>query len=166
MGNKKLVAGIVIFSLVFIIGSYLLLNSSSKPQSKVLSYSSKDKEKPIAEVKESFKDFGKIKVSDSQKATFIVKNIGTKPLQLSDLNSSCCCTVGQIIYKGSESKEFGMHSPGTEVFEIAPQTEAQVRVTYRPFVMPVNGLVEREVYMNTNDPDNSKLIFKVKAFVN
>ena len=65
MGNKKLVAGIVIFSLVFIIGSYLLLNSSSKPQSKVLSYSSKDKEKPIAEVKESFKDFGKIKVADA-----------------------------------------------------------------------------------------------------
>lgn len=164
MSSKTVVISITLFLLILVVGSYLLLNPS-KPQPKVLSYSSQDKDKPTVEVKESFKDLGVIKVKDTQKVTFTLKNTGTKTLQLSNINSSCGCTAGQIIYKGVESKEYSMHSQSEDVFEIAPQTEAQVRVTYRPFTMPVYGLVEREVYISTNDPANSKLVFKVRAVV-
>jgi len=31
--------------------------------------------------------------------------------------------------------------------------------------MPVYGIIEREVYVSTNDPENPKLVFKVKATV-
>lgn len=158
--------GLALFSLVLIVGSYLLLNTPAKPQPKVLSYTSQDKEKPIAEVKENFKDLGTIKVKDTQESVFTIKNTGTKTLQLSNINSSCGCTAGQIIYNGKTSKEYSMHSQSEDVFEIKPQTEAQIKVTYRPFTMPVYGLVEREVYITTNDPANAKLIFKVKAVVN
>lgn len=163
---NKLFIGLAVFSLFLVVGAYFLLNTPSKPQPKVLSYASKDKEKPIVEVKESFKDLGKIKVADTQTTTFAIKNIGNKSLQLSKINSSCGCTAGQIIYKGETSKEYSMHSQSEDVFDIAPQTEAQVKLTYRPFTMPVYGLVEREVYITTNDPNNSKLVFKVKAIVN
>lgn len=166
MNNKTLLIGIGVFSLILVAGSYLLLNTPDKPQPKVLSYAQQDKEKPTVEAKVTFKDLGKIKVSDTQIATFTIANRGAKPLQLSKINSSCGCTAGQIIYKGVESKEYSMHSQSDDVFEIAPQTQAQVRVTYRPFTMPVYGLVEREVYITTNDPNNSKLVFKVKAVVN
>lgn len=166
MGNKTVFIGIAIVSIILIIGSYFLLNSSSKPQAKVLSYSVQDKDRPAAEIKENFKDLGTIKVKDTQETLFTLKNIGDKPLQLSDINSSCGCTSGQIIYNGITSKEYSMHSRSDDVFEIAPQTEAQVKLTYRPFTMPVYGLVEREVYITTNDPANSKLVFKIKAVVN
>lgn len=166
MNNKTLFGGITIFSLVLVGGSYFFLNTSSKPQPNILSYTSVDKDKPIAEVKETFKDLGKIKVSEQKEAEFILKNKGVRPLQLSQITSSCGCTVGQIAYKGKTSQEYGMHSQSDDVIEIAPQTEATITVIYRPYVMPVYGLVEREVYITTNDPNNPKLTFKVKSIVN
>lgn len=166
MNNKILLIGIALFSVVLLIGSYILLNGSSKAQPNVLSYNSQDKEKPVVEVKDASKDFGTIKVKDTKETIFTIKNAGTKTLQLSNINSSCGCTAGQIIYKGVTSKEYSMHSQSGDVFEVAPQTEAQVKVIYRPFTMPVYGLVEREVYITTNDPLNSKLVFKIKAVVN
>ncbi len=166
MNNKTLIIPITIFSLVLLIGSYYFLNTPSASQIKVLSYTSQDKEKPTVEIKETFKDLGTIKVKDIQETTFTLKNVGAKPLQLSNMNSSCGCTAAQIIYKGVTSKEYSMHSQSEDVFEIAPQTEAQVKVTYRPFTMPVYGLVEREVYINTNDPVNPKVVLKIKAVVN
>lgn len=75
------------------------------------------------------------------------------------------CTVGQVIYQEKASQEFGMHSQSNYVAEIAPGKEATIKVTYRPYLMPVYGYVEREVYMATNDPLNSKLVFKVTATV-
>ena len=165
MNNKIIFVAIIIFSLVLIIGSYYVLNAPGKTQPAVLSYTAQDKERPAASVKQSFKDLGTISVKDTSEAIFTVKNIGSKTLQLSKINSSCGCTAGQIIYKGEVSKEYSMHSKSDDVFEIAPKTEAQVKVIYRPFTMPVYGLVEREVYIETNDPANSKLIFKIKAVV-
>lgn len=143
-----------------------MLNSPGTPEVKVLSYSAGDKEKPTVQVNETFKNLGKIKVSDTSESTFIIKNIGSKSLQLSNINSSCGCTAGQIVYNGVKSREYSMHSKSDDVFEIAPNTEAKVNVIYRPFSMPVYGLVEREVYITTNDPSNTKLAFKVKAIVN
>ncbi|MEK7177860.1 MAG: DUF1573 domain-containing protein [Patescibacteria group bacterium] len=162
---KSLIIGIILFSLVTIVGSYFLFASTNKPQVPIISYAISDKERPIVEVKETFFDFGTIKVSEEKAKDFILKNIGNKPLQLSNITTSCGCTVVQIIYKGKTSKEFSMHAQSEYVAEIAPQTTAKIRVIYRPYVMPVYGVVGREAYMSTNDPSNPKLVFKVKSFV-
>lgn len=110
-------------------------------------------------------DFGEIKVSETKEKDFILKNTGTEPLKILNINSSCGCTTGKIIYNNSETKEYGMHSQSGNLMDIAPKTEAKIRVIYRPFQMPVYGAVEREVYVSTNDPQREKLIFSIKARV-
>jgi len=106
-----------------------------------------------------------MKVSDDKSANFKIKNIGQKPLQLSNISSSCNCTFGQVIINGKESDVFGMHNVSDFAGEVFPGKEAIIKVTYRPSIMPVYGVIEREVYVSTNDPENPKLIFKVKANV-
>ena len=165
MSSKTLIIGGVIILTIFIVGSYFLLAGEGQSEVKITSYSVNDKEKPKAEVKETLKDLGAMKVSDEKEATFTLKNVGRKPLQLSNVSSSCGCAVGKIVIDGKESEEFGMHNVSDYVGEIAPGKEATVKVIYRPFVMPVYGAVEREVYLTTNDPENPKLVFKVKAYV-
>lgn len=165
MNTRTLIIGIVLFSSVVIVGSYFVISKTSAPETKVAGYTSSDKEKPKVQVKTNFANMGKMKVSEKRTVEFGIKNIGNKPLQLYDISSSCGCTVGQISYAGKESKEFGMHSVGSFDQAIAPKTEARVKVIYRPYVMPVYGQVDREVYMSTNDPSMPKLTFQIRAFV-
>lgn len=165
MSTKTIVIGLILFSVVFVGGSYFLLAGGNKPEVKIASYSSKDKNRPVAEVKQTLTDLGKMKVSDEKSAEFTIKNIGNKSLQLYDMNSSCNCTFGQLIYQGKISEEFGMHSPSDYLGDIAPNTEAKIKVIYRPSIMPVYGPIEREVYLSTNDPDKQKLVLQVKAVV-
>jgi len=161
----KFIIAIVLFSLVFIGGAYLLVAGGNKPQGAITVYQSAGKEKPVVEAKETAADLGNLKVSEEKAKIFTIKNIGTKPLQLYNFSTSCGCTAVSIIYQGKASREFSMHAQRDYVSQIAPQTVAQVRVIYRPYVMPVYGVVEREAYISTNDPSNPKLIFKVKALV-
>lgn len=156
---------IVVFSVLTIGGSYLLLVSDQKPSPDLITYSASDKERPKAEAKLIFDDLGSMKVSEDKSADFTIKNIGTKPLQLSRITSSCNCTFAQVIINGNESDLYGMHSPSNYAGEILPGKEAKVRVIYRPSIMPVYGIVSREVYVETNDPQNPKLVFKVQANV-
>ncbi len=165
MSTKTIVIGLILFSVVFVGGSYFLLAGGSKPEVKIASYSSKDKDRPIVEVKKTLFDLGTIKVSDQKEATFTIKNIGAKPLQVSNMSSSCHCTFGQLIYQGKTSDEYGMSTVSDVLTPIAPNTEAVVKVIYRPYIMPVYGPVEREVYLSTNDPNNQKLVFQVTAKV-
>ena len=163
--NKKVMIGGVIISLLFILGSYLAITKTAKPNIEAKTYTVKDASRPRIEVSSTLFDMGNIKVNDATSAKFTVKNVGEEPLQLLDISSSCGCTVGKVIYKGQESEEFGMHSAGDFQTPIEPGTEAVIEVIYRPYVMPVYGPVGREVYMSTNDPDNSKLVFQIKANV-
>lgn len=164
--SKGLITGIIIFSLAVIGGSYFLLAGGQKSIPTITSYSQNDKERPKIEAKINFFDLGKMKVSEDRSANFKIKNIGQKSLQLSNISSSCNCTFGQVIIDGRESEIFGMHNVSNFAGEILPGKEAMIKVTYRPSIMPVYGLVEREVYVTTNDPENPKLVFKVKATVN
>ena len=166
MNSKILIIGLIIFSLVAITGSYFFIVSGQKSQPQIASYSVSDKERPKAETKTTFFDLGKMKVSEDKSANFKIKNTGQKPLQLSNVSSSCNCTFGQVVINGKESELFGMHNVSDFAGEILPGKEAIVKVTYRPSIMPVYGTIEREVYVNTNDAENPKLVFKVKATVN
>lgn len=166
MNSKILIIGLIIFSLAAIGGSYFFLSSGQKSQPVITSYSLNDKERPKVEAKITFFDLGKMKVSEDKSANFKIKNIGQKPLQLSNVSSSCNCTFGQVVIDGKESDVFGMHNVSDFAGEIPPGKEAIIKVIYRPSIMPVYGAVEREVYVSTNDPENPKLIFKVKATVN
>lgn len=165
MNSKSLIISTIVFSLVVAIGSYLLVSRGEKPTMKLVNYQSSDKEKPKVEVKNNFLDMGEIKVSQEKAVEFTVKNIGQKPLQLFNISTGCGCTLATVIIDGKESEEFGMHTRSNYVGEILPGKEGKLKVIYRPYIMPVYGPVEREVYLSTNDPEMPKLTFKVKAFV-
>lgn len=161
----KPIIGMLLFSFVFIAGTYFVLSSGDKPQIPITSYTIQDKNRPIVEALETSYDMGTIKVSDTKEKEFIVKNSGKKPLLLSEISSSCGCTSAQIIYKGISSKTFSMHLQSDYVAQIDPNTSAVVKVVYMPFTMPVYGVVERQVFMSTNDPNKPKLEFRIKANV-
>lgn len=116
-------------------------------------------------VGEATADLGEMKVKDVGTKDFVIKNVGTNPLQITSLSSSCNCTVGQIVYKGQTSKEYGMHAPGGFINQISIGDTAIVRVIYKPYIMPVYGPISRDVYVGTNDPQNPRLTFTVKTVV-
>lgn len=163
--NNKAVIMVGLASIMIIFGAYYIVSKEAKTNVEAKTYSLEDASRPKVETSETFQDMGKIKVSDAKTASFTVKNVGQEPLQLLDITTSCGCTVGQVRYQGDKSREFGMHDGGDYDQEIMPGTEAIVDVIYRPYVMPVYGEVGREVYVSTNDPENPKLVFQVKAYV-
>lgn len=164
--NIKIVFGVIITIVIFLFGAYFLVsNGDNKPKVLIASYSTTDIEKPTVEVKKTFIDLGTIKVSDQKDTEFTIKNVGTKPLQVSNMSSSCHCTFGQFIYQGKTSDEYGMSTVSDVFPEIVPNTEATIKVIYRPYIMPVYGPVQREVYLSTNDPNNPKIVFQVKTVV-
>lgn len=166
MNDKKILIGAIVLSLLILVGgAYFLGKNGNSTSSIVASSSTQSKGTPQVEAKEMSFDLGKMKVSDEKYHDFFIKNNGKGPLQLSNIKSSCMCTAAKIIYKGSESEEYGMHAGGVFLTDIEPGAEATVRVTYRPYQMPVYGPIEREVYVTTNDSLNQQLIFKITANV-
>ncbi len=140
-------------------GSWLLTRNQADlgvPDAKIFSK---------VEALETVANLGEMKVADVGTKDFVIKNTGDKPLQITSVSSSCNCTVGQIVYQGKTSKEYGMHAPGGFVNQIAVGDTAIVRVIYKPYIMPVYGSVTRDVYVGTNDPANPRLTFTVKTVV-
>lgn len=163
--SVKAVVIIVIGFIVVTVGLTFVFSVGQKPAPATASFSAADVDRPKAETAQTFIDLGEINVSDVKQADFSLKNIGSQPLQILNINSSCNCTFGQVIYQGTITKEYGMHAQSGYVTDILPGETATVRVTYKPALMPVFGVVEREVYLATNDPERQKLTFSVKAKV-
>lgn len=167
MGTDKMIFLIVGGLTVVILGIAAVVfgsGSSAKPVT-ITSYKSTDSERPKADVGATFSDLGKMKVSEEKKAGFKITNSGTKPLELSEISSSCDCTFATVAINGTNSPEFGMHSKGGWVGSVDPGKSADVTVIYRPYIMPVHGVITRDVYVRTNDPDKPEVTLTVKADV-
>ena len=163
--DKKTIIFIVLGSFIIIVFAYFIFSSSNKVSNAPASYSVQDELRPQAKVDSILYDFGSIKVSDKKSYDFTIKNNGKKPLQLSNITTSCGCTFAKVIYEGKESPEFDMHTKSNYIIEIESDKKAIIRVTYKPYVMPVYGFVEREAYIKTNDPSMQDIVFKVTANV-
>lgn len=165
MSPKTIIISLLVI-VSFVVGMAFILTAGQKTPPPTATFSSQAADRPQAEIGQALFDLGEIKVSDVKQQDFSLKNIGNRPLQIFNVNSSCGCTAGQIIYRGVTSKEYSMHAQGSGyVADIAPGDEAVIRLIYRPAVMPVYGPVEREVYVSTNDPQKSRLVFSIKAVV-
>lgn len=127
-------------------------------------------------------DLGQMKVQEEKYAEFKIKNIGSSPLKIYRVFTSCMCTFAKIFLKNPNSySEFSgfnwvwspafsmqMHNSAEALRwqgEIQSQETAIVRVIYKPALMPVYGPVERSVVFSTNDPKNQQVELIVKAFV-
>lgn len=153
---------IFIFILIFFVSS---VEQKVARGSDIISYSVNDIDRPKVTVSQNFSDLGLMNVKDEKSASFTIENTGSKPLTLYKISSSCDCTFGQITIDGNKSPEFGMHSKGSWTGTLDPGKTALVSVIYRPSIMPVKGIVTRDVFLQTNDPQHSQLTFSIKAVV-
>ncbi|MBI3955445.1 DUF1573 domain-containing protein [Candidatus Gottesmanbacteria bacterium] len=169
MGTDKLVfvmiGGFTVVILVLIVLFSINEGKQNQAAANITNFSVNDKDKPEIAVSSTFSDLGNMKVKDEKSAEFTIENKGTKSLSLFKISSSCDCTFGQITIDGSKSPEFGMHSQNSWTGSIAPGKKALLNVTYKPYIMPVKGVITRDIYMQTNDPQKPQLTFTVKAFV-
>ena len=145
-----IVLGIIIITLV-VIGGVIAVAATSKTQP-ISQYQTGDVDKPKTEMGETSFDFGDMKVSDTKTQETTLKNVGTKPLVLSDIVTSCDCTFAQVIVGGRESPRFSMRRDATWRETVQPGETATVRMIYEPRIMPVKGKVNRSVAIKTNDP--------------
>ena len=169
MGTDKMIfliiGGFTVLILVLIVIFSVNEGKQSKVAQNITEFTVNDKEKPEIAVSSTFSDLGNINAKDEKSAEFTIENKGIKPLSLFKVSSSCDCTFGKITIDGVQSPEFTMHSKNPWTGTIAPGKKATLSVIYRPFIMPVKGVVTRDVYIQTNDPAKSRITFTVKANV-
>lgn len=160
-----IIGGLTIFVIILIVVFSINEQKQVSGGVNIASYSATDSDRPKAKTDSTFFDLGKMSVKDEKTAEFIIENTGSKPLQLYKISSSCDCTFGRLDIEGNKSPELGMHARNSWTGTIEQGKKAVVSVIYRPSIMPVSGIVTRDVYVQTNDPENPKLTFTVKADV-
>ena len=119
---------------------------------------------------EEDRELGTMLVSDERTAEFLLRNVGGKPLEISQVRTSCMCTFAQVIIDDEESPDFNMvmhNSTSAQRWKgiVEPGLSATIRVIYRPSLMPVEGSVARNVKFNTNDPSRPVVELGIHATV-
>ena len=106
----------------------------------------KESKNPEIQFQEDFFDFGKIEEQTSVTHIFKFKNAGTSDLIIDSVKPSCGCTAALVTSK-----------------VIPPGGNGEIKVTYTSG--SVYGEAKKSVDVNSNDPKNSKIKLKIKAFV-
>lgn len=149
--NKR-VAG-VIAAIVLIAGlgaaGYLVLSSSQSSGRLDVEPASWD-----------FGDIGQATVSH----TFTVRNVGTTPLRIDGISTSCMCTTAHVDYLGEASPMFGYHQSRPWSLVIAPGTQGSLTVHYDPATHPERGHFERQVYILSSDPVQRETSVTIHVF--
>ena len=123
-------------------------------------------------------ELGEIEVQGDYPADFTVTNTGDAPLEISKMRTSCMCTFAEVIIGDEKSPAINMdmYMEGIHTYEeymaakkwtgtIQPGESATVRVIYKPYMMPVQGSVARNLKFATNDPNNSVVELGIHATV-
>ena len=159
------ILGIFGISALVIIG-VLLVAFYTTPQNDMTTYESTQTEIPQIKIEKTNINLGNIKVSDIITEEISLENVGDKPLQISNVYTSCGCTSAQIIISNEESPMFSMHNNPAWMGEIEPGEKATLKAIYEPSKMPVQGEVERTIFFRTNDPEKNEVKVNIKARVN
>ncbi len=105
----------------------------------------KNKSGPRMEIEPSEHDFGGVKPNQELLQVFTVSNVGTEPLEIRRISTSCGCTAA--IAK-------------TRVLNPGESTTLEVTLETRKY----KGVIEKSVSVASNDPARVHTI-RVKAFV-
>ena len=100
---------------------------------------------PQAVVEKPIVDVGKVKKGDPIRHTFVIRNAGDAPLEISEVKPSCGCTVADFDR------------------QIAPGASGEVSVVVETDAF--GGGIAKAVTVFTNDTENPKLSLVVKANV-
>jgi hypothetical protein len=118
---------IILISIVIIVGASLIFYNIQN----------KSPQPPTISISEEEWDFGKIKEDERPVHIFTIKNTGREELIISRVRSSCGCAATML---SSDN--------------IQPGKSAELKVTFNP--TGYNGLVKKNIYIESNDPQLSK----------
>lgn len=158
-----IIIGIIVVMILVVGGIIFAASRSQSPSAP--QYQLNSAEKPQLVITQASFDFGKMKVSDVKDQETTIKNIGQKPLVISNLLTSCNCTFAQLTYNGQTSPKFSMHDKSNWNVAIAPGDSATLKIFYEPRLMPLQGGVTRDVLFKTNDPASPTGNIKFTAYV-
>jgi hypothetical protein len=119
-------------------------------------------------VNDAMHDWGTIGIKNGDvEHEFEIKNEGTETLKLYNISTSCMCTSAQLFQTDDKSPVFGMHDSSNYTMEVEPGENATVKVVFDPMAHGPSGVgpITRQVTVMTNDPDNKKITFTLKALV-
>ena len=162
--DTKILLGAIGASLLIILSAVLVLGKDKSPQRETLGVASMSIDK-------KFEDFGNMKGDEERTATFTINNTSDgSALRIWNVATSCDCTFATVVIGSQVTGEFNMpmHMAANLknwIGEVPPGQTAQLKVTYRPKVMPITGLVSRQVSFATNDPKNETVEVSVQANV-
>lgn len=162
MSNNKLVIIILVSVLALVVVSSYVTNKFRTPEGVEAS------ENARVEFGETRKDRGEVKINQGLLVTdFLIKNVGSDPLILYDVSTSCMCTVATIEIDGVSSPEFKMGERSSYTAMVLPGGTATVKLIFDPAFHGPNGVgpVTRQVMMRTNDSSQPKLEFIISATV-
>src|SRR3546814_6684366 len=80
-------------------------------------------------------------VSDERAAEFVLRNVGGKPLHISEVRTSCMCTFAQVIIDDEESPTFNMvmhNSAAVQRWQIGRahvELQSLMRISYAVFCL-------------------------------
>lgn len=120
----------ILLSSVFVLGAFIL---------------GKAQEIKITNYDNNTVEYGKINRSSDGKRVIKIKNIGKKPLIISNIATSCGCTV-----------------PKWTVEPIAPGKDGEITVTYNTANM---GNFNKVITISSNDVKNPSLAVKIQGTV-
>jgi hypothetical protein len=175
--RKFVVAGLAAAAVLVVAGAfaydaltgYPAPGSGKQPQGAAAGGSQYFEQAKVRILKED-RELGTMRVSDERTAQFSMRNVGGKPLEISQVRTSCMCTLAQVIIDDEQSPIFNMemhNSPSVQRWKgvIEPGLTATIRVIYRPSLMPVEGSIARNVKFNTNDPSRPVVELGIHATV-
>ena len=162
MNRRRLVvAGLATAAiLVVAVGAFVLLGQAtvepSRQSAAATNSGSEYFEQAKVQIFQEERELGTMLVTEDRTAEFFLRNVGVKPLEISEVRTSCMCTFAQVIIGDEESPLFNMEMHNSRSVQswkgvVQPGLTATIRVTYRPSLMPVQGSVARNVKFNTND---------------
>jgi len=117
----------ILISIVVIVGAFLIFYNIQN----------KSSQPPTISFSEEEWDFGKIKEDERPVHIFTIKNTGREELIISRVRSSCGCAATML---SSDN--------------IQPGKSAELKVTFNP--TGYNGLVKKDIYIESNDPQLPK----------
>ena len=118
---------IILISIVVIVGAFLIFSNIQN----------KSSQPPTISISEEEWDFGKIKEDERPVHIFTIKNTGREELIISRVRASCGCTATML---SSDN--------------IKPGQSAELQATFNP--TGFNGIVKKDIYIDSNDPQLPK----------
>ncbi len=163
MSDKKIIIGVVLFTVLLLVGGIVLLSGGGSTSATITA-----SQNAKAAVDQKTFDWGQINMKGGNVSkTFTIKNTGTDTLKLTNIKTSCHCTKAQIKIGQDSSPYFGMSSISSWIGEVPPGQEAQLEVIFDPAYHGPQGVgpITRLVAVETNDQSNSRIEFSLTGTV-